>query len=111
MSCRKAPKSYTTPSGATIFVGRDAIQNDELVLQFKEKNPHALWFHIQDQPGPHVILDGSTKPEDIRAAAIFAARNKTCVVEYCEVSNVYKPKKASPGEVMLMEEPQRISID
>lgn len=116
---KKAPRSFATSSGnGTIFVGRNAVQNDEMCANFQEIEPDAMWFHVADVPGAHVILSGSKLVEDMKEAAKYAAMfqknanaaNKKTVVEFCAVSNVFKPKSSSPGEVMLRLEPHRVTV-
>lgn len=37
----------------TIFVGRDKNENDKLL---KESAQNDLWFHLEDQSSPHIVL-------------------------------------------------------
>ena len=116
MTKEKAPRSFETQKGATVFVGRNAVQNDQLLAHFQDTAPNTTtWFHVADRPGCHVFLVDSTDPEDVREAARAAVVfSKTMFgsssVEFCLVSNVFKPKKAAPGEVCLLDDPRTVRI-
>lgn len=99
---------YTTPSGYTVFVGRNNRQNDDLTLRVA--SPYDWWFHTQEIPGSHVILrlEAGDLPseQDIQAAANIAAyhsqarQSAQVPVVYTLCKNVQKPKGASPGMVI-----------
>lgn len=99
---------YTTPSGYTVFVGRNNRQNDDLTLRVA--SPYDWWFHSQEIPGSHVILrlEAGDLPseKDIQAAADIAAYHSQAresaqvPVVYTLRKHVQKPKGASPGMVI-----------
>lgn len=104
---RRKPLVVTSPNGSRIFIGRTPIENAELT--FRVARPNDLWFHVQKQPGSHVILqrdDAREPPEaDILLAASFAAyhskgRNSPKVtVDYTQRKHVRKRPAAAPGLV------------
>jgi len=104
---KRKPLELRTESGSRILVGRTPIENAELT--FRIAQPDDLWFHVQGQPGAHVILhrdDRSEAPdEDIVTAAQLAAyhskaRNSTKVaVDYTQRKHVRKRPDAAPGLV------------
>ncbi|HET7815650.1 MAG TPA: NFACT RNA binding domain-containing protein [Candidatus Baltobacteraceae bacterium] len=104
---KRKPLTVTTQSGSRIFVGRTPIENAELT--FRVARPNDLWFHVQKQPGAHVILqrdDAQAAPEDdILLAASYAAyhskgRNSPKVtVDYTQRKHVRKRPAAAPGLV------------
>ena len=106
-SRKRKPLTITTPNGSRIFVGRTPIENAELT--FRVARPNDLWFHVQKQPGAHVILqrdDAQEPPEaDVLLAASFAAyhskgRNSPKVtVDYTQRKHVRKRPAAAPGLV------------
>jgi predicted ribosome quality control (RQC) complex YloA/Tae2 family protein len=51
---KRAPLEFRTESGSRILVGRSPSENAELT--FHVARPHDLWFHAQNIPGAHVIL-------------------------------------------------------
>src|SRR5262249_43812372 len=52
---KSAPfRTFVTPGGARILVGKGAAQNDRLT--FQTARPHDLWLHAKDQTGAHVIV-------------------------------------------------------
>ena len=73
--------------GFTIFVGRNAQQNEEVT--FRRAGPDDLWLHARGVPGAHVIIksDGRPVPEAVveqaaRWAAYYsAARQGTSRVQ------------------------------
>jgi len=93
--------------GFKIFVGKNNKQNDELTFKIATKKD--LWFHTQGLPGSHVILKLDNKEPSERvieyAAALAAKHSKASqsskvAVDYTEVKNVWKPKRAKPGFVL-----------
>ena len=98
--------------GFTIWVGKNAKQNDELTLKHAKKND--LFFHAKDVSGSHVILKQiSGKPiprfvlEKVAALAAYYSKRKTdslCAVGYTPKKYVRKPKGASPGRVLVERE-------
>jgi predicted ribosome quality control (RQC) complex YloA/Tae2 family protein len=104
---KRKPLQYETPDGSRIYVGRTPLENAELT--FRVARPDDLWFHVQNQPGAHVILqrnDRTPPPEkDITAAAALAAlhskaRNSPKVtVDYTQRKYVRKRPGAAPGLV------------
>ncbi|HBF37994.1 MAG TPA: hypothetical protein DDW50_11800 [Firmicutes bacterium] len=102
------PRQFKTPTGHTILVGRNNIQNDRLT--FKIADPNDLWFHTQKIPGSHVILrpqpgipvDDESLNYACQLAAFFSkAKNSTKIpVDYTQRKNVKKPPAAKPGFVI-----------
>ncbi len=105
----KAPRiglRYTSPSGFTVLVGRNAKENDLLTRLAHSED---LWFHAQGVPGSHVILkaEGKTPPlEDLLFAARLAAYHskargeRQVPVDYTRKKHVWRPRKAPPGQVL-----------
>ena len=102
-----------TPSGATIFVGRNARQNDALVAAHRG-DPSKTWLHEgEGRGGAHVVLvspGGRHSDADVeRAARLALFHSKVTnddqkyngVVHYCSIDDVVKPKKAPPGLVEI----------
>jgi predicted ribosome quality control (RQC) complex YloA/Tae2 family protein len=104
---RRKPLQFLTQSGSRIYVGRTPIENAELT--FRVARPDDLWFHVQNQPGAHVILqrDDRAQPhdDDITAAASLAAlhsKAKTSpkvTVDFTPRKYVRKRPSAAPGLV------------
>lgn len=104
---KRKPLRFDTPSGSRIYVGRTPIENAELT--FRLARPNDLWFHVQSQPGAHVILQrgdrGQPPAEDLMTAAALAAlhskaRNSPKVtVDYTYRKHVRKRPGAAPGLV------------
>ena len=102
-------RTFTSPHGLPVFVGRTARENDALT---SSAAMHDLWFHARDVPGAHVVLRLASKssdasPECIRFAASLALRYSKAPLEnvrrvdVCYVRDVTKPKKAKPGLVEI----------
>lgn len=104
------PLRYRSSDGYTILCGRNNLQNDQLT--FKTAKAGDLWFHIQKQPGSHVILqtEGKTLEElpdaTIEEAAMLAAVNSSgrestrVPIDYTPVKHIKKPNGAKPGMVI-----------
>ena len=88
--------TYLLPSGHTVLVGKNNIQND--LVTNKMARPLELWFHVKDMPGSHVLLQSSDEAteEEIRTCANLAAyfseaRNSSSVpVNYTRAKNIKK---------------------
>lgn len=101
---KSKPYIFTTKSGASIYVGKNNLQNENLTLKFANKND--IFFHAQDVPGSHVILRGTHLTEDdYKIAAFFAGyysffKNEGYAnVDYTEKKHVKKAKQAPLGMV------------
>lgn len=104
---KRKPLHYETPSGSRIFIGRSPVENADLT--FRLARPNDLWFHTQNIPGAHVILqrdDREDPPEaDLYAAAGLAAlhsKAKTSpkvMVDYTRRKHVRKRPASAPGLV------------
>ncbi len=96
--------------GYTVYVGRNAANNDELTMRFAKQND--WWFHARAESGSHVVLRGGTGREKppkrmLEKAAEIAAwysgsRNASWTpVVYTQRKYVRKPKGANAGAVVL----------
>ena len=104
------PKEYTSPSGYTVYVGRNDKQNDRLTMGIARKGD--IWFHAQKMPGAHVLLvtDGrdinDIDDETIVFAAKLAAKYSSAKlggktpVDYTYRQNIKKPPASRPGKVI-----------
>ncbi len=98
------PMKFTAPSGRTILVGKNNLQNDKLTFSAE---PEEIWLHAKDMPGSHVIIVGPNPDDDtIRYAAKLAAayskgaRSSNVPVDYTKRRYVKKPSGAKPGFVI-----------
>ena len=103
-------RSYTSPEGLAILVGRSGPEND--TLTFKVASPWDFWLHAADRPGAHVIVRNPQRlkslPErTLRTAAEIAAyhsgaRQETRIdVHYTQRKHVHKRKGMPGGQVLL----------
>ncbi len=105
-------KTYSLSDGYTLYVGKNAANNDELTMKFAK--PNDLWLHARGTSGSHAVLKmkSDTKPpkQVLQAAAEItayysSARNgKYVPVCYTQKKYVRKPKGASPGSVVIARE-------
>ena len=116
-SGKKQPRQKPLPpiecrsgDGYRILVGRNNAQNDQLSL--KTANKRDWWFHTQQSPGSHVILetvDGEASDQAMEEAAMLAAyfskaKDSSLVpVGYTRVKQLKKPVGAKPGKVIYHE--------
>ena len=98
------PLRFTSPSGRTILVGKNNLQNDKLTATAQ---PDEVWLHAKDMPGSHVIIVGADPDEaTIAYAARLAAANSKgrassrVPVDYTLRRYVKKPGGAKPGFVI-----------
>lgn len=106
-SRKRAPLEVRTNAGSRILIGRSPTENAELT--FHVARPNDLWFHAQNIPGAHVILQRDDRqeppPDDLlRAAALAAfyskAKSSTKVpIDYTERKHVRAQRDAPPGLV------------
>ncbi len=104
---KRAPLEVRTPGGSRILIGRSPSENAELT--FRVARPNDLWFHAQNIPGAHVILQRDDRAEppadDLRRAAALAAfyskaKASTKVpIDYTERKHVRAQRDAPPGLV------------
>lgn len=107
VSRKRKPLQYETEGGSRIYVGRSPLENADLT--FRLARPNDLWFHTQNLPGAHVILqrdDRNAPPEvDIHAAAALAALHSKgkmspkVMVDYTLRKHVRKRPASPPGLV------------
>ncbi len=106
------PRRFTSPSGFSIWVGRNNLQNDRLT--FRVAQDQDWWFHAQELPGSHVLLrlppGAVAESEDLQAAADLAAHfsrgrlSEQVPVVYTRPKLVFKPKGSPPGMVVYKQE-------
>ena len=104
------PMAFRSSDGYRILVGRNNTQNDRLSL--KTANKRDWWFHTQQSPGSHVILetaDGEASDQAMEEAAMIAAtysksKDSSLVpVDYTRIKQLKKPVGAKPGKVIYHE--------
>jgi len=99
--------------GYTLYVGKNAANNDELTMKFAK--PNDIWLHARGSSGSHCVVKGDTNdgklPKPIlKAAAEIAAyysgakNAKYTPVCYTQKKYVNKPKGANVGAVTLQRE-------
>ena len=98
------PMKFTAPSGRTILVGKNNLQNDKLT---GTAQPNEVWLHAKDMPGSHVVIVGEGPDE---ATLLYAARlaalyskgraSSRVPVDYTLRRYVKKPAGAKPGFVI-----------
>jgi predicted ribosome quality control (RQC) complex YloA/Tae2 family protein len=104
---KRAALEVRTPSGSRIVVGRSPSENADLT--FRVARPNDWWFHAQNVPGAHVILqrdDRSEPPaDDIERAASLAAyfskarTSAKVAIDYTLRKHVRAQRDAPPGLV------------
>jgi predicted ribosome quality control (RQC) complex YloA/Tae2 family protein len=102
-------KIHRAASGAEIWVGRSAEDNDELSLKHARGND--VWLHTADSPGSHIVLrvekGAEPAPEDVLDAAHLAVHfsplrgARKAAVHVARAKEVHKPRGAKPGLVHL----------
>lgn len=106
-------REFALLEGWTLFVGRNAANNDELTMRFAKQND--WWLHARGVSGSHAVLRAPSPKTNLpkavleRAAQITAwysaARNASWTpVIYTLKKNVRKPKGANVGAVLVERE-------
>ena len=100
---KSRPLHYRARSGADIYVGKNNLQNEQLV---RTSDPDAIWLHAKGVPASHVVLNtASPTREDLGLAAVIAAYHSgasasgNVPVDYTQIRHVKKPSGARPGFV------------
>jgi predicted ribosome quality control (RQC) complex YloA/Tae2 family protein len=98
--------------GYTIWVGKSAQSNDDMLREYSKKDD--LWLHARMVSGSHVLIkNGVNQPvpakvlETAAQLAAFYSKNKTeslAPVIYTPVKFVRKVKGSAPGSVMVEKE-------
>ncbi len=100
------PLMFLSSAGISIYVGKNNEQNDRLT---RSAPPDALWLHVKDAAGSHVIVDSKGMPDKqtLLEAATLAVhfssqRNGVSVpVDYVAKRYVKKPSGSKPGFVIF----------
>jgi len=102
---------FTSPQGAMVWVGKNALQNHRLT--FSRAAPDDLWLHARGVPGAHVVIPTAQgEPPDSAVqwaagvAAWFSKRRADGAVEVSCTRKKYVRaiKGAPPGLVTIREE-------
>ncbi len=106
---RLVPKRYVTSAGLEVWVGKNDEGNDMLTTRLARGND--LFFHLEGNPGSHVILrtegKGDPPPEALLEAAELSvnfskAKNASrAPVHVAECKDITKPSGAKPGLVYV----------
>jgi predicted ribosome quality control (RQC) complex YloA/Tae2 family protein len=101
------PRRYTSPDGFPVWVGKNALQNEELT--FRRAAPDDLWLHARGMPGSHVVVqtgEGTAPERTVEWAAGLAAyysrgRDDTHVdVVVVQRRRVRRLRGGRPGQVV-----------
>lgn len=102
---KSKPEQFTSSDGASILVGKNNTQNDELTMKKARKS--YWWAHAKDIPGSHVIIEESNPSEQtVEEACLLAAYyskyrlSSSVPVDVVQVKHIKKPNGAKPGYVI-----------
>jgi len=105
-------RRFTSSDGLAIYVGRNALENDELTFRLAKSDD--LWLHVRGTPGSHVVVrvgkGADPPPETIRDAATLALlysdlkKSGKGDVIYTRRKWVKKAKGEAPGAVIVTQE-------
>ncbi len=108
-SQRTGPLRVRTPDGFTVYVGRNALQNEEIT--WKLAGPEDLWLHAERVPGAHVlIVTGGREVPQLTLARVAAwaayhsqARADAKVAVTCtQRRHLRRIPRARPGQVRVL---------
>jgi predicted ribosome quality control (RQC) complex YloA/Tae2 family protein len=101
-------RSWKSPCGFEIRVGRGATDNDKLTFRHAQGND--VWLHVRGRPGAHVVIrrpGAAPTPELLILAAQLALKfsglkpGATEEVTWTRVKHIRKPKGLPPGKVLI----------
>jgi predicted ribosome quality control (RQC) complex YloA/Tae2 family protein len=104
-------RKFELSDGYTIFVGKNAANNDELTMKFAK--PNDIWLHAKSVSGSHCVVrsnDGKlpknilTKAAEIACFYSDARNSKYAPVVWTQKKYVRKPKGTKQGAVILQKE-------
>jgi predicted ribosome quality control (RQC) complex YloA/Tae2 family protein len=104
-------------NGFQIWVGRNAVANDELTLKFSYKED--LWLHAKDVAGSHVLIkhqSGKKIPKEVieRAAELAAYNSKRKTESLCPVivtpKKFVRKRKGDPAGAVVVEKEEVILV-
>ena len=102
------PLSFASPDGFRVWVGKNALQNEELT--FQRAAPDDLWLHARGIPGAHVIIQTQGQPIPERTiewaaglAAYYSRGGDDTQVTVVVVPrrHVQRLKGGKPGQVTI----------
>jgi len=99
------PLAFTSPDGLKVSVGRNNLQNNDLV---KAARASDIWLHVQKAPGSHCLIhvNGPVPDSTLLFATNLAAwfsslrESSSIPVDYTERRHVRRPSGAKPGYVI-----------
>lgn len=103
---KSMPLHFLSSAGLDIYVGKSNEQNDRLT---RGAPPDALWLHVKDAAGSHVIVDckGMPDKQTLLEAAMLAVHfssqrgGASVPVDYVPRRYVKKPSGSKPGFVIF----------
>lgn len=103
---KSMPLHFLSSAGLSIYVGKNNEQNDRLT---RSAPPDALWLHVKDAAGSHVIVDAKGMPDrqtllEAATLAVHFSSQKNGVnvpVDYVARRYVKKPSGSKPGFVIF----------
>jgi predicted ribosome quality control (RQC) complex YloA/Tae2 family protein len=104
--------------GYRIWVGKNAVSNDQLTLKYSHKED--LWLHAKDVAGSHVIIkyqSGKKFPKDVieRAAQLAAFNSKRKNETLCPVivtaKKFVRKRKGDPAGTVVVEREEVIMVE
>ena len=103
---KSMPLHFLSSAGLSIYVGKNNEQNDRLT---RSAPPDALWLHVKDAAGSHVIVDSKGMPDKqtlLEAATLavhFSSQRSgaSVPVDYVAKRYVKKPSGSKPGFVIF----------
>ena len=72
-------RAVALPCGCRVLVGRSAREND--ALSFKVARGNDTWLHVQDWPGPHVVVQPASRRQQVPERAVMDAAQ--LAVHFC----------------------------
>ncbi|RME82427.1 MAG: fibronectin/fibrinogen-binding protein [Caldilineae bacterium] len=107
---RSRPLQLRTPEGFTVWIGRNAVQNEEVTWRLAQ--PEDIWLHTERVPGSHVVIrtGGREVPRQVlEQAAAWAAyysqarQDTSTSVMYTQRRHLRRLKGGRPGQVRVLQ--------
>jgi predicted ribosome quality control (RQC) complex YloA/Tae2 family protein len=93
-------KEIVNNNHTRFIIGQNASENEYITLKYKQEGAMALWFHVDEFVGGHIIVIGENISEaDIQEGANYSVSQSKApsgsYVSYCNIKDVIK-KRGDP---------------
>lgn len=110
-------RNFTTEDGSAIACGETASENEQLCRRASQRD---IWFHLDGQPSPHVVLQVTAKSgaardsiHDAQQVVKYFSKAReapSAKVIFIPAKEVSGSKETKTGSVALKKQPTKVSV-